>query len=142
MGLRIFVAGMALASMALAASAFAAPPSHPGEVILDGSGLLRDDPNRAFVAAHVESPKAKCERNRTIKVSFEYGFTGDFRLVDVAKSGRSGAFAAEGRASRGGDSLQEVDFKLKRKVVGRKGHRHVCKSADNGYSGGLLINRG
>ncbi|MGH2973708.1 MAG: hypothetical protein ACRDLL_02415 [Solirubrobacterales bacterium] len=120
---RISVALVAVASMMFAATALAHAPSHPSHLFVDGFDFTSSLPDGYYTVGHVESPASKCVAHRTVKVFYGYETESDFRLVDVAKTGQSGAFGAEGPVSHGGNQVTALKLKLVDKKVGRQ----TCK---------------
>jgi hypothetical protein len=78
-----------------------------------------------IVFGTVESSKAKCVAGRQVKV-YKTGASGR-TLVDKARAGENGAWAARGDFS-GAASAKAV---ATRKAFGHRGHRKVCKSGSD-----------
>jgi hypothetical protein len=117
------------ACLAFAVTAGARGGSHPSNLVVDGSG---DVPTEGgvldlFIAGHVKSPSSKCVANRTVKMYFGYENENALRLVDIAKSGRSGQFAARGSQEHGTNAINAVTLKLLKKKLGPKHHHQTCK---------------
>lgn len=108
----IAILSVGAASLALAAGAFAHGRSHPSTLRIDGSDVVLNDPSLIFVAGRVQSPSSKCIKGRTVKVAYRYA--GDFEPVDVAKSGKSGAFSVVGpTVDNNGVQADAAKLKLK-----------------------------
>jgi hypothetical protein len=88
--------------------------------------MSMSNPAEAFAVGDVVSPIAKCIPGRTVKMLYSYGLAGHFKLVDVAKSGQSGAFAGEGPGFDG-DLVEKIRFVLVKKSVGPRHQRQTCK---------------
>jgi hypothetical protein len=124
----ISIALVAGASLMLVASTSAHGPvkHHRSALVFDGMNTSEANSNREFIVGHVESPSAKCVANRTVKIFFSYENDPDSRLVDIAKSGRTGTFAGQGPARHNGEAVVLWQFVLKQRNVGSKHHRQVC----------------
>ncbi len=124
---RMSVALVAVASMMCAGTALAHAPSHPSKLFVDGFDFTSSRIDSYYVVGHVESNAPKCVPNRTVKVFYGYEGESAFRLVDVAKTGRSGAFGAEGPDSHAGNGVTALKLKLVEKRVGSGRHRQTCE---------------
>src|SRR4051794_5843390 len=64
---------------------------------------VSDDSSRSIFVGHVESPSAKCVKNRKIKVTFIFTMT-DY-VSDHVRSGQKGGFAGIGPNTHNGNPL-------------------------------------
>ncbi len=101
--------------------------THPSQLLVDGYDFSTSNPDSYYTVGHVESPSSKCVAHRTVKVFYGYQTESDYRLVDVATTGQSGAFGAEGPVFHDGNSVTALKLKLVETKVGSRHHRQICE---------------
>ena len=114
---------LVMAAGILAALAVAGQSNIPSSVSIDTGATLATttSPSRNFfIAGHVESPKAKCVPNRTVKVQGFYGTDTTPQPFDTARTGSHGGWSALGPGKHAGDSIEAARATLKPKVVGAR----------------------
>jgi hypothetical protein len=113
----------ALVCLAPAAIAVAATPSSPTKLVLDRLTQSGEGPDlEGHFVGHLKSPNEKCLRGRTVKLILRNGNTGDSKLADTDKTGRSGHWRLDANLFM----IDRARVKVKRKVVGSGNHRRVC----------------
>src|SRR3954469_15507807 len=119
------VLGAVLALLALGAVAVAATPSSPTKVVLDqftqtGSG----ETEHGHFVGHLESPKQKCVRGRTVKLFMRNGNDGTITLADTDQTGRHGGWTLDG----GLFTIDRAQVKVTRERIGSGDNRRICKA--------------
>ena len=73
---------------------------------------------------YIQSPRAKCVPNRTVKMFALVGVAGTPQLVDVGKTSREGAFGGIGRPS----DVSAAKFRVLRKTIGSGDAKITCRA--------------
>jgi hypothetical protein len=124
----------AVAGLMVFASGALAGSSIKSTVLFDHSETAADDPSLELLVGHVESPSAKCLKNRTVKIIAFYGSPEPVPF-DTAKTGTNGAFSGAGPAESGGQNIGGAKLKLAPKSIGTKKHPKTCEG-DTRLAGG------
>lgn len=125
LGLKALLLCTAFAFVAFGAVAAARTASSPTKVVLDqftetGSG---PDAQGHFVG-HLESPKQKCVRGRTVKLFMRNGNDGTITLADTDQTGRHGGWTLDG----GLFTIDRAQVKVTRERIGSGDNRRICKA--------------
>jgi hypothetical protein len=114
-----------LVFLALGAVAVASIPSSPTKVVLDQFTQTGEGPTlHGKFVGHLESPKEKCVRGRTIKLFLRNGNNGKTKLADTDHTGKRGGWTVEGDLF----TIDRAQIKATRKVIGSGDNRRVCKA--------------
>jgi hypothetical protein len=97
---------------------------------VDGAGYSGSSLENTWIVGHLTSSNPKCIPNRKVKVSFQYIGETEKRLVDTARTSKSGEFAGLGPTTHGAE-MNGVDrfiIQAASKKIGTKQHPKVCAS--------------
>jgi hypothetical protein len=105
----------------------------PTEIVRDASGLSPDDSSVGYFAGHLTSPNPKCLADRKVKILFMYAGSPDPVRVDIDRSSQQGAFAGDGPATSGGNSIVGFVIKVTGKTIGPRHHHKICASFQDSF---------
>lgn len=112
------------AFLAFGAVAAASTASSPTKVVLDRLTTTGTGPDQeGHFVGHLESPKEKCLRGRTVKLLLRNGNNGDVKLADTDTTGKRGHWVLDGNLF----TIDRAQMKVTRKVIGSGDNRRICK---------------